>query len=97
MNETSKQLIDKITTIQGKEHTVLHCVEELSELQKVLLKNINRGKNNRDEILDEMVDVYILLEAIKKFYDFSDDEIWNYLDNKILIKLLPQLQKLENV
>ena len=47
----------------------------MSELTKALLKNINRGKDNRDHILEELSDVLITLEQIQMIYGFTQEEI----------------------
>ena len=59
----------------GFNRQVLVAVEELSELQKELLKNINREQNNRDHIKEELVDVLIILRELVLLYDFSEKEL----------------------
>lgn len=75
--------IEQITNHYSKEQQVLQTIEEMAELTKELLKNINRGKNNRKEILDELVDVYVMLEQIQSYYHFTDDEITDGMRKKI--------------
>ena len=43
-------------------------LEEMAELQKEILKNINRGKNNIPELVDEVADVEIMLTQLKMIY-----------------------------
>ena len=50
----------------GKEPQMLQVIEEMSELIKEILKNINRHKDNVDEIIEETADVEIMLEQLKK-------------------------------
>lgn len=50
------------------------AVEELSELQKEICKDL-RGFNRREEIKEEMVDVYICLQLLKEIYNFDDEEL----------------------
>jgi hypothetical protein len=45
--------------------------EEMSELQKELCKNW-RGKNNIEEIADEVADVEIMLAQLKMIYEIKD-------------------------
>ena len=59
----------------GFNRQVLVAVEELSELQKELLKNINRGQNNREHVREELVDVLIILRELVLLYDFSEKEL----------------------
>lgn len=49
-------------------------IEELSELQKELCKDL-RGYNRREEIKEEMADVYICLQLLKEIYNFSDEDL----------------------
>ena len=53
----------------------MQCIEEMTELAKELLKNINRGENNRDKILEETDHVSFLVEQIKVIYDFDEEEL----------------------
>ncbi len=59
----------------GKENQVMIAVEEMAELSKELLKNINRDKKNEQEIVEEVADVYILLEQIKRIYNISEEQL----------------------
>lgn len=58
--------------IFGREYQMGIAVEELSELQKELLKNTNRKKDNIPEIIDETADVYISLCHIIVSYNIQD-------------------------
>lgn len=59
----------------GFDKQALVAVEELSELQKEILKNVNRKQNNRDHLKEELVDVLIMLRQLILIYDFSDEEL----------------------
>lgn len=78
-NNLINQLIDKF----GKDRQVMQTLEEFSELQKELLKNINRNKDNKKEILEEFVDVTFMLKQIKAIYNFTDKEIQEELEHKL--------------
>lgn len=78
-NNLISQLIEKF----GKDRQIMQTLEEFSELQKELLKNINRGKDNKKEILEEFVDVTFMLRQIKAIYDFTDKEIQEELEAKM--------------
>lgn len=78
-NNLISQLIEKF----GKDRQIMQTLEEFSELQKELLKNINRGKDNKKEILEEFVDVTFMLRQIKAIYDFTDKEIQEELEVKM--------------
>jgi len=56
----------------GRDYQMGIVVEECSELQKALLKNTNRKKDNVDEIIDETADVYIGLLHVILSYNIND-------------------------
>lgn len=64
-------MIWQITQAYNKKEQVIQTVEEMAELTKELLKNINRGKDNRADIVSEMADVYIMLEQMMIYYDIN--------------------------
>ena len=66
----------------GEEAQMLMVVEEMSELMKEILKNINRKKNNVDEIIEETADVEIMLEQLKENYQIAD-KVEAYKNEKI--------------
>lgn len=57
-------------------------IEELSELQKELCKDL-RGYDRREEIKEEMSDVYICLQLLKEIYNFSDEELKKMYERKM--------------
>lgn len=73
MSKVAQDILDKAISKWGKDAQLLMVLEEMSELQKEILKNINRGKNNLDEIIDETADVEIMLEQLKYIYGIDED------------------------
>ena len=57
-------------------------IEELSELQKEVTKDI-RKKFNRDNFLEEMADVVIVLHMAKEIYNISDSELDKAINEKM--------------
>lgn len=57
------------------------AIEELSELQKEVCKAF-RNKYNKDNMLGEIADVYIMLEQLKLYFSFSDDEVVHTIEEK---------------
>lgn len=55
----------------GRQAQLLMVLEEMSELQKEILKNLNRGKDNLPEIIDETADVMIMLDQLKYIFDID--------------------------
>ena len=58
------------------------CIEELSELQKELTKSL-RGKENRQNIIEEIAHCYISIDMIKKTHNISMNEINKEIKKKI--------------
>ena len=77
MEQLSKQCVNKF----GYEKQMYQTVEELSELQKEILKCTNRSKLNRREILEEFVDVNFMLLQLKEMLHFTQEEITE-MENK---------------
>ncbi len=55
----------------GEQPQMLMVVEEMSELMKEVLKNVNRKKDNIDAIVEETADVEIMLEQLKENYGIA--------------------------
>ena len=66
----------------GEQAQMMMVVEEMSELMKEILKNVNRGKDNLDEIIEETADVEIMLEQLKENYQIAD-KVEAYKSEKI--------------
>lgn len=76
--ENIKILLNSETNIKNK----AIIIEELSELQKVITKDI-RNKFNKEDLLEEMADVFIVLHMAKQLYSISDEELSDSLDKKM--------------
>lgn len=68
----------------GEKAQMLMVVEEMSELMKEILKNINRKKNNISEIVEETADVEIMLEQLKENYQI-EEKVAAYKADKIKV------------
>ena len=66
MTDDLKRIID----YYGKESQVLRAIEEMSELTKELCKD-HRGKDNRQEIIEEISDVELMLDQLKIIFDIN--------------------------
>lgn len=85
-----KKLLKKAIDVWGKHAQLLTLLEEMSELQKEILKNINRGKENLNELIDEAADVEIMLEQLKYIFDIEQA-----VEEKIPVKLEKVRRRLE--
>lgn len=97
-NDKRKQYVDQCeyasifeeaAKFYGKKSRINHVIEEMSELTKELCKN-NRGFDTRDNILEEITDVEILLKQVKVIYGFTENEEFEMRVKKIA-KLTKQL------
>ena len=66
----------------GEQAQMMMVVEEMSELMNEILKNVNRGKDNLAEIIEETADVEIMLEQLKENYQIAD-KVEAYKSEKI--------------
>lgn len=57
-------------------------IEECAELIKTITKS-NRGKTNRDNIKEEMIDVLICLQMCRDMYKFTDEELIEEYEKKM--------------
>lgn len=78
----AQQIIEEVVARCGKDHQLVIAIEELSELQKELTKEY-RGKGNRDNILEELADVIIILKEIIYIEEFTHDEIFIEIQKKL--------------
>lgn len=67
----------------GKEPQMLQVIEEMSELTKEILKNVNRKKDNIAQLVEETADVEIMLEQLKCCYGIAK-EVEEYKTAKLL-------------
>lgn len=72
-NENSS-ILNKAIKTYGVNTQLDMCIEEMSELTKEICKH-KRGKNNYDEIVEEMADVYIMMEQLKIMLNISPEDI----------------------
>ena len=83
--------------VWGKEPQMLQVIEEMSELIKEILKNINRKKDNISELIEETADVEIMLEQLKVCYNIADD-VAKYKTEKLkkIDQRLDEWEKINN-
>lgn len=67
------------------EPTEIFCIEECSELQKELTKYL-RGKGNRANLIEEMSDVFLTMNAICYKYGILASDMQDIIDNKLKVR-----------
>lgn len=56
----------------GKERQMWQLMEEMAELQKEVVKNVNRRKDNLTDLTEEAADVMIMMEQLLYIYGIED-------------------------
>lgn len=92
LSERYIKIIQDIINHYKKEDQVLQTVEEMSELTKELIKNINRNKENETEIILEIADVQIMLMQLIEIYKIDGNKLLGAME----YKLLRQKERIEN-
>lgn len=79
---TENELYKRALKDWGKEPQMMQVIEEMSELTKEILKNINRKKDNIAELIEETADVEIMLGQLKCCYDI-EKKVADYKSEKM--------------
>ena len=69
-----KKVIGDILKSETPDTNCVICMEELAELQQEISKQL-RNKGDSYGLLEELADVYICLEMLKKMFSYTDNEI----------------------
>ncbi len=77
-----EDIYHRTLNVWSNEHQILQTVEEMSELIKEILKNVNRKQNNISAIVEETADVEIMLEQLKCCYNIKD-QVESYKKDKL--------------
>lgn len=83
MKPENKKVLHKAIATFGRYNQCLQTVEELMELQKAVFENAHRGTDNRQNIVEEVADVEIMLAQLKMIYDIKPNEIEDIQDYKV--------------
>lgn len=75
-------ILERAIEAYGADMQLTVAVEELSELIKELCK-FKRGSDNRDNIIEELTDCYIVMEQIEIIFNITGKEMCNKLDEKL--------------
>jgi NTP pyrophosphatase (non-canonical NTP hydrolase) len=74
--------LGKAIETYGKDMQLTVAVEELSELIKEICKN-RRGADNRDNIVEEIADCYIMLDQLIMIFGIRGVEVKRVIDEKL--------------
>ena len=81
MNEP-EMILRAVIDRKGHKYQTYVAIEELSELQKELTKQL-RGKGNHQHLIEEFTDVIICMSEIEQMYNLKQDELNAMYDAKI--------------
>lgn len=95
MNEKQMEVLEKAVDKYGKKAQVLQAIEEMSELTKELVKNINRGQDNIKDIILEIADVQITLYELIIIYTKEDSDFGDKLLGAIEYKIQRLKKRME--
>ena len=89
MKTYQSESCNTIANHYGKDSQVLVAIEEMSELTKELCKYF-RHYDRREQIIEEVADVEIMLEQLKFLFDVHTE-----VSNEIDYKLERQMRRIE--
>ena len=76
-----KELYKNLITKYGEKQVIV-AIEELSELQKELCKNL-RGRKNQLALTEEMADVLIMVEQMMIYFEISEGDVMAIKQEKL--------------
>lgn len=79
-----EEILKKIIKHYGNKKQVGQAMEEMAELIVELNKNINRGKDNINDIILEIADVQIMLAQLTIIYNIDPDKLLGAVEYKLL-------------
>lgn len=77
-----KRVLERAILTYGVDAQKVMIFEEIAELQKEICKDM-RGANNRDEIIEEIADLLIMLEQLKMMHHITEQELEKVMKFKI--------------
>lgn len=80
--EREKIILDSLCR-DIRDYKCVIVMEELAELQQQISKKIRYDNRNNTELLEEMADVYIGLEYLKRIFDLDEVSIKKAIDVKL--------------
>ena len=82
LNDLQKNALVKALEKFGSISELIITVEELSELQKEVTKQL-RNEGKMENLVEEMADVYIVMEYLKMIFAITDDDINKQVEKKL--------------
>lgn len=76
-----ENVLKEVIARNGAVYQEIIAIEEMSELTKEITKNI-RGSVNRDHIIEELADVYIMLRQLEMIHHIDSFELLEMIRKK---------------
>lgn len=83
MKPENQRTVHRVINVFGAENQKMQALEELMELQTALFENVHRGTDNRENIVEEVADVEIMLAQLKEIFNIKPTEILEKQDYKL--------------
>lgn len=80
--EERKEIYEKALKTWGSQAQLMVAIEEMSELTKELCKHY-RGRQNGEELVDEIADVTIMMEQLRLIFGINE-AVCEQMDVKML-------------
>ena len=82
LNPEQMAVLEENFRLRGQDMRIHMTVEEMAELTKALMK-YKRGKENLEDITEEIADCFIVLEGLKPTLNINDFDIQTVIDSKM--------------
>lgn len=83
MTPKQNKTIHRVISVFGERNQQMQTLEELMELQRAVFEHIHRGTDNRDNIVEEIADVEIMLAQLKEIHNIQPNEIEQIQERKL--------------
>ena len=83
MTPKQNRTIHRVISVFGEKNQQMQAIEELMELQRAVFENVHRGTDNRDNIVEEVADVEIMLAQLKRIHNIDQNEIEAIQEHKL--------------
>lgn len=79
--EIRKNIIQKSVAFNGRTLQTIVAMEELAELIQALSKEL-RSKHDKEHLVEEIADCYIVIETVKEMFNVSESEVQQLIIEK---------------
>lgn len=74
----NSNLIERVNNYNNKQTSIICCIEEMSELTKVLTKDLRySSKFSKEKLTEELSHVLLMCDVIKDLYEINDNNIYS--------------------